>query len=251
MIATMRRSLPITLAGLGVLALVSACAESPGAEAGAPSSSAATSSSAAASSSAEEPASSGDELAAALLPAEAFGPDAQVVTVDVRQLATSGSGGLPAGGSVTPPECGQDVGATQLTPEDFGTVVAQSATTPTGITVEVLAEGEEVAGEESGFDDLLTRCPQVTVHAPDGSTATVDFTALEVPDLGDSSGGVAFTTAVRAADGTELTVPSLLAVATDGQRMVYLQQTGTSSVPLDQAVFTTLFEDAFEAQRNG
>jgi hypothetical protein len=247
MIATMRRrGLPITLAGLGVVALVSACAEGPGADAGAPSSAAAASTSA---EQTPEP-SSGDELAAALLPPEAFGPDAQVVTLDVRQLATSGSGGLPAGGSVTPPECGQDVGATQVTPEDFGTIVAQSATTPTGVIVEVLAEGGEVEGTASGFEDLLARCAQVTVSAPDGSTATVGFTALEVPDLGDSSAGVAVTTTVRATDGTELTVPSLLAAATDEQRMVFLQQTGAPATSLDAAAFTALFEDAFEAQRD-
>jgi hypothetical protein len=241
-----RRSLPVALAGLGLLTVVSACAERGAGEAAAPSSS-----EPAATSSAEGGSSTEDELAAALLPAEAFGPDATVVTVDVRQLATSGSGGLPPGGSITPPECGQSVGATQLTPEDLGVVVAQSATGPAGVTVQVLAESDQVEGQAAPFDELLARCPRVTVAAPDGSTATVEFTALEVPDVGDSSDGVAFTTAVQGSDGTTLTVPSLLAVATDGPRLLFLQQTGANSTPLDQAAFTALFEEAFEAQQAG
>jgi hypothetical protein len=240
-----RRRLRVALAGLGLLSVVSACAERGAGEAAAPAPSepAATSSA--------EGGSTEDELAAVLLPAEAFGPDATVVTVDVRQLATSGTGGLPPGGSIDPPECGQSVGATQLTPEDLGAVVAQSATGAGGVTVQVLAESDQVEAQAAPFDELLARCPRVTVSAPDGSTATVDFTALEVPELGDASGGVAFTTAVQGSDGTALTVPSLLAVATDGPRLLYLQQTGANSTPLDQAAFTALFEEAFEAQQAG
>jgi hypothetical protein len=251
MIASMRhrrRALPILVTGLGVLTAVSACADRGNGEAAAPSSS---DSAAATSPAAEEDQlSTADELAAGLLPPEAFGPDANVVTVDVRQLATSGSGGLPPGGTITPPECGQSVGSTQLTPEDFGVVVAQAATTPTAVTAEVLAESEQVDDQGTQFDELLDRCPEVTVEAPDGSRATVTFTALEVPDLGDASDGVAFTTAVQGADGTNVTVPSLIAVATDGQRVLFLQQTGVNATPLDQAAFTAMFEDAFEAQQS-
>jgi len=203
MIASMRhrrRSLPILLAGVGLLTVASACADRGTGEAAAPSSG---KSSAAPSPAAEEESalSPEDELAAGLLPPEAFGPDAQVVTVEVRQLTTSGSGGLPAGGTITPPECGQSVGSTQLTPEDFG-VVAQTATTGTGVTVQVPAESEQVDGQEPQFDELVDRCPEVTVDLPDGTRATITSTDVEVPELGDTSDGVAFTTAVQGADGT-------------------------------------------------
>ncbi|MGY1703742.1 hypothetical protein ACI79C_04145 [Geodermatophilus sp. SYSU D00697] len=246
-----RRSLPILLAGVGLLTATSACADRGSGEAAAPSSGASSAASPAAPSPAAEEAelSTEDELAAGLLPPEAFGPDAQVVTVDVRQLSTSGSGGLPPGGTVTPPECGQSVGSTQLTPEDFGVVVAQTATTGTGVTAQVLAESEQVDGEEPQFDEVVARCPEVTVELPDGSRATITFTDFEVPDVGDTSDGVAFTTAVQGADGTSVTVPTLIAVAAEGQRLLFLQQTGASSAPLDEAAFTALFEDAFEAQQ--
>ncbi|MGY1592836.1 hypothetical protein ACI79D_12725 [Geodermatophilus sp. SYSU D00708] len=249
MIASMRsrrRSLPVVLAGLGVLTAVSACAER-GGEAAAPSSSAGPAATSPAAEEAEL--STEDELAAGLLPPEAFGPDAQVLTVDVRQLASSGTGGLPPGGSITPPECGQSVGSTQLTPEDFGVMVAQTATSSAAVTAQVLAESEQVDGEAAQFGELLEQCPEVTVAAPDGSTATVTFSDFEVPALGDASDGIAFTTAVQGADGTSITVPSLMAVAIDGQRALFLQQTGTNSAPLDEAAFTGLFEDAFAAQQ--
>ncbi len=250
------RRLPVVLLGLGAVALLPACADRSTGEAAAPSSSSPSSSAAA---SGTEP-SAEEALQAGLLPAEAFGPDATVVTVNVQQLATTSSGGLPAGATVTPEACAQGVGATQLSVEDYGVVVAQSATSPVGVTVEVLAESDRIenggaaSGQAesgaAGFDELLAQCRQVTVTGADGSTATVDFAPLEVPALGDASDGLSFTTAVRASDGTAITVPSLLAMATDGQRVVFLQQTGGSSAPLDQAAFTALFEEAFAAQQD-
>lgn len=244
------RRLATALVGLGALAVLAGCADSPGGTASAPTSSApASTGSSSGGDGAESTAPTPTEdLTAALLPAEAFGPDATVVTVSVEQLS-SASTGLPAGASITPETCAQDVGGTQLSVEDFGSIVAQTATTPVGVTVQVLAESDQLDGTTPRFDELLARCPQVTVTAPDGSTATIDFTALDVPALGDTSEGVTYTTAVRGTDGTNLTVPTLLAVATDGNRMLYLQQTGTNTAPLDQAAFTTLLEKAFDTQQ--
>ena len=252
-----RRSLPAALAGLAVLGAATACAEPAGGEAAAASSGAASSgvessgaeSSSAAPSSGAEP-STEDELAAGLLPPDAFGPEATVVTVDVRQLSTGASGGLPQGATVTPPECGEGLGATTVSPEDFGVVVAQTATAPDGVTVEVLAESEQAGGTAPAFDELVERCPRVTVDAPDGTSVTIDFAAFDVPDLGDVSDGLRFTTDVSAPDGTRLTVPSLMAVAGDGRRQVFLQRTGADSTPLDEAAFTALFEQAVRAARD-
>jgi hypothetical protein len=39
-----------------------------------------------------------------------------------------------------------------------------------------------------------------------------------------------------------------MAVATDGQRLLQLQQTGADSAPLDPAAFTALFQSAFDTQ---
>jgi hypothetical protein len=137
-----------------------------------------------------------------------------------------------------------------VTPEDFGVAVAQSATGPDGITVEVLAESEQVADAAPRLDELVEQCPQVTVEVPDGTSVTIEFAAFEVPELGDASDGLRFTTAVSAPDGTQVTVPSLLAVASEGQRLVFLQRTSADSAPLDEAAFTDLFEQAFRTARD-
>lgn len=254
------RRLPTALVGLAIVADASGCADgsqagaggsaaaasSTGAAAGASSAASSSGTSATASSTASTTASA-EELSARLLPAQAFGPQATVATVSLQQLSKA-SNPVPPGSTITPASCAQDVGGLQLSPDDLGTVVAQSATSPAGVTAEVLAESPDIRGRSPHFDKLLAQCPHVTVTAANGSTVTIDFTALDLPPLGDARGGVAFTTAVRGADGTNLTVPGLLAVATDGQRMVYLQQTGANSTPLDPAAFTALFADAFRAQ---
>ncbi|NEM08118.1 hypothetical protein [Geodermatophilus normandii] len=239
------RRLTGLLAATGVALLVSSCAEKPpSGEAGAPPSS---SSSSAPSSEARA---SVEELTAALLPAEAFGPGAQVTTVNVQQLATN-PGAVSPESTIDPDTCTEGVGGTQpaFTPDD-GTIVAQTAVTETGATVEVLVDAEDIEGLTPDLADLVAQCPSVTVNAPDGSTATIDFTALEVPEVGDFSEAVTANLALTAPDGTNLTLTSLLAVAVDGDRFLFLQQAAPTSTPPDPAAFASLFEDAFEAQHD-
>jgi hypothetical protein len=241
-----RRTLSVGLGGALLLAAASGCAEEDddGGDAGAP-----ASTSPAPSSGSGDDAPSNDELAAGLLPAEAFGPDAQVVTVDLRQLSTSPAT-LPEGATVTPAECNESLGAVQLGPDDFGAVVAQTAETPTRLTVEVLAEDERIeAGSAAEFDDLLARCSHIELTAPDGSTGTIDFRELDVPDVGELSAGVAFTLAIGAPDGSGTTITCLLAIAVEGQRMLFLQQAAPDGEPLDEAAFADLFTQAYEAQQ--
>lgn len=247
MITSMRRrTLPLGFAGALLLAAAAGCAEEDaGGEAGA-----ASTSSAAPSSDAEESAPTNDELAAGLLPAEAFGPDATVVTVDLREISTSSSP-LPEGATVTPAECGQGLGAIQLGPDDFGAVVAQTAETPTTLTVQVLAADDGIeAGSSAAFDELLAQCSRVDLTLPDGSTGTLELRELEVADVGEVSEGVVLTTTVNGPDGSTATVPGLLAVAVDGQRLMFLQQLGADGAPLDEAAFADLFEQAFKAQQD-
>lgn len=244
-----RRTLPLGLAGALLLAAAAGCADKPdgdGGQAGAASSSAPASSSAA-----ESSAPSNDELSAGLLPAEAFGPDSQAVTVDLRELSSSGAGGLPAGGTVTPPDCQQDLGPLDLTSADFGTVVAQTVTTPAAVAVEVLAEDDQISADsENGFDDLLAKCSHLQVAAPDGSTATVDFQPLQVPDVGDASDGVTFTVTAAGPDGSTTSVPCLLAVAVKDHRLVFLEQVSADGAPLDPAAFSGLVQQAYDKQKD-
>ncbi len=192
-----------------------------------------------------------DELAAGLLPAAAFGPDAEVTTLDAADLAASGPAGLPPGATVTPAECAEGLGAIQPTPGDLGAVVAQTAETPAQLTVQVLAEDETIeAGSSTAFDDLLARCSHIELTAPDGSSGTMDLRELQVPAVGEVSQGLAFTLALTTPDGTGGTVACLLAVAVEDQRLVLLQQLAPDGAPLDEAAFSALFEQAYEQQRD-
>ncbi len=254
------RRLTAPLAAIAVAVLLSSCADRPaGGEAAATGSTSAgstsaSSGSASASSSGSAPAgedrASAEELTAALLPAEAFGPGAQVTTVNVQQLATN-PGAISPESTIDPDTCTEGVGGTQpaFTPED-GTIVAQTGVTDTALTVEVLVDAEDIEGLTPDLADLAAQCPQVTVNAPDGSTATVDFTALEVPDVGDFSEAVSANLALTAPDGTNITLTSLLAVAVDGDRFLFLQQSAPTSTPPDPVAFATLFTDAFDAQHD-
>jgi hypothetical protein len=232
------------LVAAGAALLVSACAAEPA------SSEAGASSSSSAPASATEERASVEELTAALLPAEAFGPGAQVTTINVQQLATN-PGAISPEAAIDPDTCTDGVGGPQpaFTPED-GTIVAQTAATETGATVEILVDAEDIEGLTPKLAGLVAQCPQVTVNAPDGSTATIDFAALDVPDVGDSSEAVTASLALIAPDGTNLTLTSLLAVAVDGDRLLFLQQVGPTSTPPDPAAFTALFEEAFTAQHD-
>ncbi|MGY1744040.1 hypothetical protein [Blastococcus sp. SYSU D00695] len=61
---------------------------------------------------------------------------------------------------------------------------------------------------------------------------------------------MALTLSAAAPDGSAVTVTSLLAVAVDEHRMLFLQQVAQDGAPADEAGFRDLFTWAFEAQQD-
>ena len=111
---------------------------------------AAGSSSATSSSAAET---SPPDLASGLLTAEAFPDDATVVAVSLEQLrAGAGLGALGKDLTITPEECAPAVQGTQPDLDAFDDVSGLSATSPAGVTVEILMRG----GPTTGAVDLLS-----------------------------------------------------------------------------------------------
>jgi hypothetical protein len=194
---------------------------------------------------------SAPDLASGLLPAEAFPDDATVVAVSLEQLrAGAGLSAMGKDFTVTPEECAPAVQGTQPDLDAFEDVTGLSATTPTGATVEILLRG----GPTTGAVDLLSaaaeRCPQAQISSPEIGTATVTFEEVPVPDLGDGAVALRFTTVVTAPDGTRTTVPALIGVFEDGDRLGLLtslpvQQSGPAP---DPAAFAHLLAQAFEVQ---
>ena len=250
-ISSLRRSgLLRAVSAVGVVAVVSAC----GGGAGDAASSSASSSSGSSSSSAPpsqgyEPASV-EELSAALLPAEAFGPGASVTPVTQGQLE---QGSLAAGGSledteITPEACAAAVQGTQPRLDEFEDVAAQVAVTGTATTVEVLAVGGPAAFDPGQISEQVAACPEAQVTSPEVGTATIRFAEVEVPDLGDGSAAISFTTVGTGPDGQEVTVPALTGVVQDGERTLTLLSIDPQGAPLDPAAFADLLEQAFQAQ---
>jgi len=229
--------------------LLTACGSDDGPE------EAAGSSSSAASASAEETA--GPDLASGLLTAEAFGPDASVIAISREQLAQGA--GLAASGAqglqITPEECAVAVEGTQPEFDDFDDMAAQSATTGTATTVEVLVRGGPTKDTVRQLEESAARCPQAQITSPDIGSATITFEPLEVADLGDGAALLRYTTAVSLPDGSQAMVPALIGAVQDGDRVVILMNLDTAGIsgggagsPSDPAAFADLLKQAYEAQ---
>jgi hypothetical protein len=234
---------------LAAVSLVSACGgESSGDAAG--------SSEASSSSAAETRA---PDLASGLLTADAFGPDATVVAITLDQLR-QGAGVAASGAAdlqITPEECAAAVEGTQPSFDDFGDVAAQSATTGSATTVEVLVRGGPTKDTVGVLEDAAQRCPQAQITAPEFGQATISFESLPVDDLGDGAALLRYTTTVALPDGTQATIPALIGAVEDDDRLLILMNLETSalggdaaagSAPVDPAVFTDLLAQAHEAQ---
>ena len=196
---------------------------------------------------------SSPDLASGLLTAEAFGDDATVVAVSRDQLLAGA--GLGAGGedlTVTPPECAPAVLGSQPDLDVFHDVAGVSATSPAGVTVEVLLRGGPTTDAVDVLAAAVDRCPQARISSPEIGTATVTFHGVPVPDLGDGAVALSFATAVALPDGTQVTVPALIGVFQDGDRLGLLTSlpdpANPNAPPPDPQAFGTLLAEAYDVQ---
>jgi hypothetical protein len=257
MITDRRRQVGLLTTGLLGAVLLSGCSSQ---DEGA--SSSASSSSSSSSSSGSAPATSPSagastaalddvaDLSAGLLPAEAFGPDARATPVTAEQLAQGQSsvGGLGLKDvTVTPEQCAPAVQSVQPALDGVTGLGAQTVTVGPGATVEVLAAGAGVADGVERLAATVDACPEATIAAPQFGTIDVTFSALQVPDVGDASAGFTMVAAIPGPDGRPVTVPVLLAMARDGDRLLSLTTTDPTGAT-DAAAFGALLQQAYEHQ---
>jgi hypothetical protein len=193
------------------------------------------------------------DLASGLLTAEAFPDDATVVAVSLEQLrAGAGLGALGQDLTITPQECAPAVQGTQPDLDAFDDVTGLSATSPAGVTVEILMRGGPTTGAVDLLSAAVQRCPEAQISAPQIGTATVTFEPIPVPELGDGAVALRFTTTVTAPDGTQTTVPALVGAFEDGDRLGVLTSLADPRTPgaaaPDAAAFATLLEQAYQVQ---
>ena len=238
-----RRAARLAAPGLVAAALVTGCSGDDGG--GAASEQSSASPSASPSSSAAD-----SELAAGLLPADAFGPGARVTPVTEEQLAQGAAlaGGSAAGLRVDPPECAPLVQQSQPSFDEYEDVAAQVAVVGTTTTVQALVSGGPAEEALVGLGRPPAGCESVRVTSPEVGTVDIDYGPLDVPDLGDGSGGVAFTTTAVGAGEQVLVVPALVGVVQDGERALVLVTTDTQGGTLDPTAFTALLQQAHETQ---
>lgn len=193
------------------------------------------------------------DLADGLLTADDFGPDAVVADVSAEDLEL-GAGLVDELGDVqiTPESCAESVEGAQPDLADFDEVAAVSATVGTTVTVEVLSRGGPIEGAVEEFAGTVERCPQAVVSSPEFGEATITYEEIPVEDVGDGAAALRYVTVVTLPDGTQQSVPVLLGVVQDDDRLIVL--TTLSADPtavggaLDPAAFSDLLEQAYETQ---
>jgi hypothetical protein len=240
------------LAGLSGSLLLAGCSGGNPAEPAADSSSAgaAASSSASWSASSSPPAepSDGAGLARGLLPADAFGAHATVVPLSREQLKQSAGLAVdPATLDISPGSCAKVLSATQPPIDDYEDVAAQSVTVGATTTVEVLLEGAGTGEAVTTLVDAVDACPQAQVSSPDLGQATLTFETLDAPSVGDAVAAVRYTTTLTQG-GQEVSVPALVGLVQDGDRVITLLTIATDGSSPDVAAFTSLLQQAFEVQ---
>ena len=236
------------LARVSCAVLLTACAGGEGDQEEAAGSSTAPASTTTASPAPESTSEPESALTEGLLPAEAFGEDARVVELTQEQLEQSAAlAADPESLQITPESCAAAVSSTQPQIEDYDDVAAQSATVGATTTVEVLLQGEATEGAVDQLADAAAGCHEAEIRSPELGEATLRFEALDAPDLGDGVAVVRYTTTLTQG-GQEVSVPALVGLVQDGDRVITLLTIATDGSSPDAAGFTALLEQAFEVQ---
>jgi hypothetical protein len=195
------------------------------------------------------------DLSTGLLSAESFGPEATVVDISLEQLqAGTGLAALGKDLKISPEACGGAVQGTQPELDAFDDVAGLSATSRTSVTAEILLRGGPTQGAVAQLSKAVETCPTARIDSAQLGQISVEFEAVEVPDLGDGAAAMRYTTSVTMPDGSTTTVPALLGVVEDGDRLVVLTSlvpragVADDSAAVDPAAFADLLEEAYRAQ---
>jgi hypothetical protein len=194
-------------------------------------------------------------LSKGLLPASAF-PQATVVSMTVQQFkqATAGQLAQASGLQVSPPECATALKTTQPDVDQVKDMVGQSATQQGSATIEAIMTGSATDGAVDKLKAAMTSCPKIDLTAPQLGTATLTFAPLDVSGVSDQAAAAQYTLTVTPPNHPPVTVPALMAVAQDHDRLVLLMTLtanagGAAPATPDTAAFTALFGKAYTTEK--
>lgn len=198
-------------------------------------------------------------LSKGLLPASAFG-QATVVSLTLQQFKQAAAGKLSqaSGLQVSPPQCAGALHTTQPDVDQVKDAVAQSATQQGTATIEAIMTGSGIDGAAGKLKAAMSSCPKIDISSPQLGTATITFTPLDVSGVSDQAAGAQYTLTITPPNHAPVTLPALIAVAQDKDRLVLLMTVaagdaaaggGTAPAPPDANAFTALFGKAYAAEK--
>jgi hypothetical protein len=202
--------------------------------------------------------SASSELADGLLPAEAFGEDADVDVLPFDGVPYFGPWGHWGhwdhwghdDESVMPAECQTALDQTPTQLDDVQDAAGQVAHADGTRTFEVLAVPAEPGDAVEQFQAVVDACGAVSFSDEDGDEAHGDVqVAIDpLPGLPDGMAGVSVTFSGTYPDGS-WAATSLLGIAQDGDRVLVLAQMSWDDDPApDPAAFTALLQQAYDVQ---
>lgn len=188
------------------------------------------------------------DFTAGLLPAGQFGPDAVADPLSAADQADSDARQLPEGTVFSDPACAT---ASEPAPPDPDVYAGQSVVL--GLrrlyvqTVQSPFEG--TPQDPRTYAGGLGQCQSGTVTLPNGTIVSIAFSALDVGDLGDLSGGRRMDSTAVTPDGQKFVTTMLSADVVDGERVVSLGMLSlVPNQPVDEVGFRELVATAYEYQ---
>lgn len=207
-----------------------------------------TSSSAASSSSSSEESDAPQDLAAGLLPADAFGDGVTILPLTEEDLAGAAALAGAAGDVVVTPEsCSTAVTETTLDVADLEDFAAQGAQNSAGVVVELISIGGTSEDPVGDLTAAVETCPEAAISSAVLGEGTITFARVDVPDLGDGAAAALYTTSLTGPDGSAVSVPAFVGLVVDGDRLVTLTSSPSDGT-VDEAAFTELLQQAYEHQ---
>ncbi|KQS71323.1 hypothetical protein ASG41_20180 [Modestobacter sp. Leaf380] len=192
--------------------------------------------------------SASEDLTAGLLPADSFGAGSVAAPLSEAELAAGAASAADAGDvTITPESCDQAVDGSQIGVEDLDAFAAQSVTGAQSTSVQLISIGGDQDDPVGTLAAAAAECPQATISSPEIGSATITFAAVPVPDLGDGAAALSYTTTVTGPDGAPLTIPAVVGIVQDGDRLITLVTLSPTGA-VDTAAFATLLEDAYDFQ---
>ena len=129
--------------------------------------------------------------------------------------------------------------------------------TQQSVTLEAIMTGAAANSAVDGLKNTLANCAQVTATSAQIGQATVQFSPVDASGIGAQAAAASYTTTVTPPNQPAITVPALVGVVRDGDRLILLLSANADAASVnggpppaapDQAAFIDLLKNAYTTQ---